>query len=68
MHQGLVRTRYVECPACQRDAAYDLVRNACTVISCVLHPSVNAMQKAMDEAATACVECFEGVKHTHLDD
>ena len=51
VHQGLLETRYVQCPACLRAVAYDLVRNACTVISCVLHPSVNAMQKAMDEAS-----------------
>ena len=37
MHQGLVKTRYIKCTACGREAAYDMVREMCTVVSCVLH-------------------------------
>lgn len=37
MFQGLVRTRYIQCNECLRAAAFDTVRQRCTVISCALY-------------------------------
>lgn len=48
MHTGLVPSRYRKCETCGRDAAFDIVRNLCTVVGC--HP-MRRLQDAMKAAA-----------------